>query len=169
MGRPPLILALDIATAVGWACGRAGEPPDYGTLRLPSAGGNGAISCALVDALADLQAVTRFEEVAVEAPVIQMAGRSPHTARRLVGLVNAAEMFCERRAIRCFEAASSTVRAKVLGSARFGGRDAAKAAVMAWARGMGWDPADDNAADALCLLAFRHGEHRLPVLKARAA
>lgn len=167
--RPPLILALDLSTRCGWACGRAGDRPDYGTIRIGGQreGGNlGLAFAGAVDAIADLHAVQHFERVVMEAPLPPAAQTHAHTARMQLGLAAVVELWCWRRDIPCTEASALTVRGKVIGRTRFGGRDEGKAAVIAWCEAQGWRPGDDNAADALLLLAYAQGVRAQPSLLA---
>jgi Holliday junction resolvasome RuvABC endonuclease subunit len=164
--RPPLTLALDLSTKMGWGCGRAGAAPDYGTMLLPAgggAGGLGRVYAAAEQALDDLFAVQHFERVIMEAPLPPAAQTQAHTARVQLGLAAVVDLWCFGRDIPVTEAAATTVRAKVLGMGR-----AKKADVIAWCQAQGWDPGDNNAADALALLAYAQGVRRQPDLR-RAA
>jgi hypothetical protein len=151
----PLVLALDLSTRVGWACGRAGGEPDYGVLVLPKGiSGHGAIGAALFDALMDLHDVQHFERVIMEAPLPPQSQTSANTARIQFGLAFAVETWCYRRELEVREARPDDWRMAVLGRARFGGTEKAKAAAMAWCHAQGWAPSDDNAADALALWRY---------------
>lgn len=163
MSLPPRILALDLSTRIGWATGRLGEEPDHGIIELPKglgASGLGKVYAAAVDALADLRDTMHFEQVVMEAPLPPQAQTHAHTARIQLGLAACVDLWCYRRDMLCSEVAASTVRTKILGTARFGGSDRAKAAVMEWCRGQGYEPATHDAGDALVLLAFAQGRHR---------
>lgn len=163
-----IVLALDLSTRVGWACGRAGSAPDHGVIHLPGAAsvGLGGVLAAAVDGLADLHAVQHFGRVVVEAPLPPQSQTHAATALQQLGLHAAVALWCYRRELPMKAVASVTARAAVLGRARFGGSKEAKAAVLAWCRARGHAPADDNAADALLLLHHAlTGEAR----KARAA
>ena len=149
-GSSPLVLALDLSTKVGWACGRAGGEPDHGVLLLPKGvAGLGAVACAFLDGLMDLHEVQHFERVVMEAPLPPQAQTHAHTARLQLYLAGAVETWCYRRSIECREAAAPTVRKAVLGSGR-----AKKPEVIAWCQAQGWNPTDDNAADALALWRY---------------
>lgn len=154
-GSSPLVLALDLSTKVGWACGRAGGEPDHGVLLLPKGvAGLGAVACAFLDGLMDLHEVQHFERVVMEAPLPPQSQTHANTARIQYGLAFLVEVFCDRRSIPVREARPDDWRKAVLGRARFGGTDKAKAACIAWCQGQGWDPQDDNAADALALWRY---------------
>jgi Holliday junction resolvasome RuvABC endonuclease subunit len=160
------ILALDLATTTGWAVGGGNVKVRHGTLRLHASSlvGIGGICAELIDRVADLVVAHEPNRVIFEAPMM-IGGRSAHTARVLIGLSVAVEIFCYRRSIPCTEERVDTVRSAVLGRARFGGRDEAKLAVMKWAGLVGYKPANDNEADALALLDYALGMHRQGRLK----
>lgn len=153
-GSSPLVLALDLSTRTGWACGRAGAEPDHGVLPLPSAIGHGAIGSSFMDQLYALFQVQHFERVVMEAPLPPVGQTHANTARIQYGLAFVTEVFCDRRSIPVREARPDDWRKAVLGRARFGGTDKAKAACIAWCQAQGWDPQDDNAADALALWRY---------------
>jgi hypothetical protein len=168
---PPRILALDLSTRIGWATGRLGEEPDHGVIELPKGGGPaglGKVYAAAVDALQDLRDTMHFTRIVMEAPLPPQAQTHAHTARVQFGLAACVDLWAYRRDMLCQEASASSARAKVLGRARFGGRDAAKAAVMQWCAAQGWYPATDDAGDALVLLAFAQGYRQQPALGAVA-
>lgn len=169
MTLPPRILALDLSTRIGWATGRLGETPDHGVIELPKGGGAaglGKVCAAAVDALQDLRDTMHFERIVCEAPLPPQAQTHAHTARVQLGLAACVDLWAYRREIVCQEVSATTVRGKVLGKARFGGRDAAKAAVLAWCHRQGWQPATHDAGDALVLLAFAQGYRWQPGLSA---
>ena len=160
----PLYLGLDLSTRTGWACGRVGAAPDHGTLELPAGlgtGGLGRVFAALERGLDDLHAIQHFERVIMEAPLPPAAQSQAHTARMQLGLAAVVELWCYGRDILVTEAAAPTVRAKVLGNGR-----AKKADVIAWCIARGWQPGDDNQADALALLAYAQGIRRQGELSA---
>lgn len=151
-------LALDLATRSGWAFGSPGCRPACGSIDLPRGGGTaalGAVNAALADALGDLLKMHKPTRLIFEAPAMHMAGRSPHTARLLIYLAGVTELVAYRWSLPCFEAQVQTVRAK-LGIRRAEGDRDWKVAVMRWCVTQGWQPRDDNQADALALLAYSH-------------
>lgn len=151
----PLVLALDLATTTGWACGRAGGSPDFGEITFPSGrAGHGAIGASLFDWLLDLHDLQHFEQIVMEAPLPPSSQTHANTARIQFGLAFAVETWCYRRSLPVREARPDDWRRAVLGRARFGGTDKAKAASMAWCRERGWHPPQHNAADALALLHY---------------
>jgi len=145
-----LILAMDISTRCGWACGRAGRAPDHGEIRLPAGiAGHGAMGAALLDAMSDLHAVQHFDRIVVEAPLPPQAQTHANTARIQLGLAFLVEVFAYRRSIPIREAPAHAVRKAMIGTARV-----SKDEVVAWCRGQGWEPRTHNEADALCLWSY---------------
>ena len=150
------ILALDLSSRTGWARSKGFDAPRHGVWRLDGDLGRrcSALAAALEDELAfppDL--------VIVEAPLPAQAQGSTDTARNQFGLAAVAEMICHERGVTCEEASAIDVRRLVMGKAKMD-----KAGVMAWCRAQGWAPRDDNAADALALLRYRHTLDRSRVM-----
>jgi Holliday junction resolvasome RuvABC endonuclease subunit len=149
------VLALDLATRTGWAFDAPGRPV-AGTLHLPGgggAGGLGGMNASLADGVRDLLDLHQPRIIVFEAPAMHMAGRSPHTARMLIYMAGVVELIAYRWSIPCFEAQVQTVR-KTLGIKKGPTDKDWKAGVIRWAREQGHQPADDNQADALALLAY---------------
>jgi Holliday junction resolvasome RuvABC endonuclease subunit len=159
----PVILATDLSTRVGWAVGRDFEPPRHGVWMLRGPG-LGSRCSSLAACLEDAIEVFRPHVVIMEAPLPPQAQTAAVTARLQFGLAAVCEMICHECEVRCEEAAAYEVRRLILGRAR-----AEKAAVVAWCREQGLEPADDNAADALCLLRYRHVLGRARVTAGAAA
>ncbi len=147
----PPILFLDIATTTGWCEGAPGARPESGTLRLCKTGGADAEAFGgLLRWLGDRLTARRYLRVVFEAPVgpgMDRAGVTNwKTKRRLIGLCAVAEAVAHSTGHPVFEASAMTIRKHVLGS----GRPAEpKKAVMAAMRLSGFDPKDDNEADAI--------------------
>lgn len=157
------ILALDLSKAgTGWAYGHpavmrsqtaievaiSGEraTPLSGTQRMGTAADSiGSVLCRFDDWLAD--SITTFSPtvLVMEAPLI----RSDRSARLLISLAASVDRIGERRGLRTFEVASSTVRKHFCGHG-----NADKDVVTAECRRRGWEPVDHNAADALALLDY---------------
>jgi len=151
------VLALDIATRTGWACGVVGRAPRHGILNLPTPSlGIGATGTAFNDGVADLLTVHQPERIVVEMPFFHAAG-DPITIETLLGLNMMAHYIAYRWDLPIEKVPAVTVRKAMIGKARFGGRKEGKAAVMAWCRAQGWFPHDDNAGDALVLWAHAVG------------
>lgn len=156
------ILFLDIATRTGWCVGAPGAVPTSGTCRLGRTGAKDAeVFGAMLAWLGGLLTEARFARVIFEAPVGPgMVGKTNFsTMRRLNGLCAIAEAVCHQTQHPVYQASAASVRKVVLGNGR--PKDA-KAAVMAEIRARGFDPADDNEADAIagwlyaCAMADRN-------------
>lgn len=148
------VLALDIATVSGWAIGDGIAAPRSGVFGLPGTGDN--IGRYLLHWAEWFEAKLEAEkptEVVFEAPILPKMTNLA-TTRKLQGLAGVTEMICEAREIPVFEAMASNVRRLFLGRSwpKKGGRDGLKIAVMAGCRQRGWNPLDDNEADALAIL-----------------
>lgn len=153
-----VILCLDLATRMGWACGVPGGTPRSGSVRLaPPGSDHGMIAAGFIKWLHDFNALEHPRAVFFEAPLnpFVMGGRSNfETVQVLLGLPFALRGVCSLLAIPRVEAAAiSDIRKHFLGKQRLSGADA-KRAVMAMCRNEGWEPADDNAADALALFSY---------------
>lgn len=144
----PKILALDLATRLGWACGSPDGEPQYGTKVLPSTGEEiGRFADAYDEWLLDMITLESPAMVVFEAPFLGGV-RNANTSRKLMGLCWQTELACYRRQIRCFSHNNQSLKKDFAGSGR-----AEKVDVIAACRRHGWDPKDDNAADALGLWA----------------
>ncbi|UYW25709.1 hypothetical protein OKC48_20915 [Methylorubrum extorquens] len=142
----PRILALDLATKIGFAVGAPDEEPVYGTHPLPSASASlGRFGDAYDQWLLDRLTFFQPGLVIFEAPFVSGTGNA-NTARKLMGLCWQTEIACYRRETRCLEHNNSSVKAAFAGNGR-----ADKAEMIAAAQRRGWNPKDDNAADALGL------------------
>jgi Holliday junction resolvasome RuvABC endonuclease subunit len=149
-----VILCLDIATVTGWAVSQPGRNgPLYGSHRIvEGAVGEdmGHAFAAFRDWLNDMISVHAPDEVWYETPI--PSKNALHTMRLLMCLPAFAEELAHRRSIPCFEQGSSTARKAILGRG-----NAKKPDVVRWAVLKGYSPQDDNAADALLLLAYADG------------
>lgn len=149
------ILSLDIARTTGWAFGRIGDRPKFGTQRLTPPGASHAeIFGAMIGWLVPTLQVFQPDVLVYEAPFPpqQMGGKTNFsTTRVLLGLPAIVEGVAYRvGGMQIREAAVGDVRASFIGTRRLK-RDLAKKAVMAKCRELGFAVADDNAADAVAL------------------
>lgn len=141
------VIAFDLATATGWACGAPDAEPRFGTKMLPKTGDEiGRFLVAFEDWLNDMITVEDPALVVFEAPILRRGGGNPIVARKLMGLANCVETICYRRDVSCRQAHLATVKKSFTGSGR-----AEKAEMIAAARRWGWDVRNDNEADALGL------------------
>lgn len=152
------ILCLDMATTTGFAHGAPGaERPFTGSIRFaPPGASHGEISAAMIRWLSDLLKVVEPASVWIEAPqsANRMAGRTTaSTLRLLAGLPFAAEGVCHLFGVySIWEAEASDVRRHFLQANP--ARDSAKRMTVAKCRALGWEVADDNAADAAALWSY---------------
>ncbi len=143
------IIALDLATATGYAVGQPGKNPEFGTKVLPSTGEDvGRYICALEDWLTDLIDFYEPDLVVYEAPSIFMK-TTPITIEKLVGLTTELQRLCFRRTIRVRSANPSQVKKFWTGRG-----NAKKPQMEAAARRYGFSVYDDNQADALAIWHF---------------
>lgn len=156
------IIALDLATNVGFARWSPTAPIRWGSMRLPSTGSEVGRFLSAYDLwLRDLLTVEAPETVIFEAPWV---GPSTHqdVARKLMCLAGHTEFVCYRREVpRVVEENNKTVRKHFLGSGG-GLRKEIKALTVEACRSRGWTPEDDDAADALALLDYAMHQLRVP-------
>lgn len=162
------ILALDLSkSGTGWAYGHPAVLRSRSAIELAIAHGDravplsgskpmgtaadsmGRVFCAFSDWLAD--SITTFSPgvLVFEAPLPGGRQSSINAGRLLIGLASVAELIAERRGLRVYEVAVSTVRKHFCGDGR-----ATKDDVMAECRRRAWEPVDHNAGDALAALDY---------------
>lgn len=160
MTYAPKILALDLASRTGWACGLpADDRPRSGSVRFAREGASmGAVFSGCRQWLNDfLAADADIKLVVFEAPMTpqHIAGRtSADIIRVLVGLCAVVEEATYGRGYDVREARVADVRAHFIGSNRIRRKEAKELTVTACYR-LGWAPCDDNAADALALWHYQ--------------
>lgn len=167
-----VVLALDLATLTGYACGRRFDRrPDLrvGTWALPSTvdGTIGQTLSALDRRLAQAIDEWNVEHIVFESPFTAQAQTMNATARVLIALPGIVEKVAHECGVDCSEENLSTARKFVLGRARARwdrdlyqsdraralalARKATKRMVLDWAASQGLHYIDDNAADAALL------------------
>lgn len=134
------ILALDCARTTGFACGYTDEDPVYGRKRVHSES-DGAFAAAFRDWLVELINELQPTRVYVEQPF-----GSNHKG---LGLVWTVAELSHRARIGCVYVASQSWRKYFLGKGRGFTTAQAKKLAIDQCRRRGWDPIDDNVADAL--------------------
>lgn len=158
------IMALDLATSIGWARWRAPATIASGTKLLPKTGPDvGAFVDKFESWLADMISVDRPELVVFEAPMVY-EGTNQETARKLLGLAVMAEFVCRRAEVRYLEVNVADVRSHFLGtgygkhSLRIPGESKpwqqAVRMTFAQCQARGWLPDTDDEADALAVLDY---------------
>jgi hypothetical protein len=151
-----VLLALDLASTVGWCVGAPDAPPRYGSVKLAGQA-RAARYAALLDWLDDAQGTFGFADLVCEAPLVSgdFAGRD--AALLALGFAAHVELWAWDNGVRQRDSVVvGTARKGVLGRGSFA-RGTAKAVVLDWARREGFSPPDDNAADALLLWHYATG------------
>lgn len=152
-------LALDASsTEVGWASGAAGVHPACGTKGLPNTrGDDGRLFYLYGTWLNEMITNVNPKRVAVEQSIMVPARDDYETMFKLAGMVVTTLLICCNRGVPCDRVPIRTWRKAVMG--RFyptdGGRDAFKEAAKSVCRAYGWNPRNDNEADALCILHYQ--------------
>ena len=162
MADAPSILALDIATNLGWALGRPGERPAAGSLRVaPQGATEEEIGAGAARWLLDMLTVSPVDALYFEAPLDprHMGKRTNFsTATVLIGLAFMLSTLAHMRGVaRIRKVQVRDARKHFLG-AHLRGEDG-KAAVLRRCLDLGWAGSgnarfDDNAADALAVWSF---------------
>jgi hypothetical protein len=151
------VLALDLASAAGWAADAPeGGRPIYGTFTNRVQGDEtGAAFRRFAEWLRGAIGIHLPDRLVYEAPLI-VGGRggttrptSHQTVRVLFGLAAVTEMVADERRVPCFEAHIQQVRKHFCSNGH-----ATKDDVMRRCRLFGWTPADNNAADALAIWGY---------------
>ncbi len=158
----PGVLALDLATVAGWAWGRVPErvmspleaaqarppAPLGGAHRISRAGASvGLFLSDAEDWLNELCDQHGPVGLIYEKPILDSFRTGFETALKLGSLAGLASMVACRRGIHVFEPVQpSTLKKHWTGSGK-----ADKPAMIAACRTRGWEPVDDNHADALAL------------------
>lgn len=161
------ILALDIASATGVAFGCADDDaPQLSTLRLPSPSEINeygprltAFRRGLIALICDYQP----ERIWFEAPFIALNGgggiKNAQSSRLLMILAGLAEQIADEFEIPSIETTNAEVRKHFIGSAH-GLRDELKLAMLRRCRLLGWEPGNDNEADAAGIWDLARHKHR---------
>lgn len=152
-GRQGGVLALDLASTVGWAFGHPNDlDPLFGCWHLPRFGGEGGRYAAFENELAAFMAEHEPSYMVLEAAFSLQAFAASSTiavARQQLSLRAIAYMEAYRASVPISEIDSDSVRFAILGRARFP-KDTVKREVIAYCRRRTWKVPDHNAGDA-CL------------------
>ncbi len=141
------LLSLDLSSHVGWSRGRPDDRHfEYGTHVLPKTGEDvGDFLYAYREWLGE--ALDSVSLCCMEAPILPKV-TSLATCRKLYGLAGVTELMCRDKAIKCREVNLMSVKA-FIGVAGMG-----KDAMVRAIRRYGFDPQDDNQADAIAVRLF---------------
>jgi len=156
------VLALDLATAVGWAYGLPElREPMFGTWWLPKIGGFGGRLASFENALIPFLEEHQPRVVVCEAPLPLPAQNDMRVCRQQLGLSAIAYKEAYRASAAAEEIDAITVRMAILGFAR-PRNGKIKEAVTAWCHSRGWRVPDHNAADACMIWEWRRRQVHQP-------
>lgn len=153
-GRGKRILALDLATNTGFAIG----DPQHGVLAHGTKRFVGLEHAARFSSLFDWlnEKVMRWQIglLVFESPIMVAGRDKTSNVRLLMTMAGLAEMVALRRGVLCWEIESKQWRKHFLPPSIVTpkGRAELKRATLNECRERGWQPCDDNAADALAIL-----------------
>lgn len=153
------ILALDIATVTGFARGKVGETPIAGSVRFgrPGASSNAVFGSCLSWLSKELALEPRPDLLVLEAmlsPLAKVGATQADVRDRLAGLHGVVRGVAHLRGVyQIAEYSVGDVRQHFIGE-RSLKREQAKRRTVIVCRQLGWQVADDNAADALALWSF---------------
>jgi len=156
------ILALDLATHMGWAAGSLTKVEASGSRTLPKTDDRiGEFLCAYRGWLVSFCQQRQFTNIVFEAPILG-DNTSIIAKRKLFGLANVTEMIAHDLGIDCVETYQQSWRLHFVGVVRAPidiegqneRRKWIKLRVMNECRKRGWKPVDDNEADALGILDY---------------
>ena len=147
-----LILALDLGTTVGWACGKSAalkDPCDSGTIcfKPQRYEGGGMRFLRFSRWLSEIYALQHFAEVVFEEVRRHAATDAAHVYGGFMAHLTA---WCESRKIPYAGVPVGTIKKFATGKG-----NADKGMMIAAAKVWGFDPKDDNEADAIALLKCR--------------
>jgi crossover junction endodeoxyribonuclease RuvC len=151
------VMALDLASVSGWACGEPGQQPAHGSIRFASPGASHEAIFANA-AVWIRQKIIDFNPglIVWEAPLatsFKRGNTTNNTTTLLYGLPAIVGAVAYRHGVfDCRKADTSAVRNHFIGSNPK--RTKAKPMVIRQCRAMGWDVADDNEADALAVWSY---------------
>ena len=150
-----MLLALDCSTvATGFSFGGPKDgSPKGGVWRLPGAEDHVfPMTCGrLARSIMDLCKMLKVEHVAIEKPIIAMGAKNAaHTMRALLELTGAAKAAANMAGASVSEPAIGSIRKSFIGVGNLNSA-AAKAAVQARCKQLGWAFQDGNHADSNAL------------------
>lgn len=146
------VLALDLASVSGWACGEPGGPPDHGSIRFASPGASHeAVFAGALKWMSDITTAKGPSLVVWEAPLatsFKRGNSNINTTTLLYGLPAIIGAVSYLRGVFDIRKADTRdVRLHFIGSNPK--RAKAKPMVIRQCKVLGWDVRDDNEADAL--------------------
>lgn len=165
------ILALDLATKTGWAIldDRTPDRPYLGTLSLPNdpeeigraaevfrqfLADRHTMHGGLTHIVFEAQHVAGTKKTILgDGTRVETGGMNIHVLRRLIGLATMAEWFAFKVEAKCYDVAIATWRKHAFGNGRMN-RQEAKERAMEECRALGFDPTNDNEAEAFFILDY---------------
>lgn len=147
------VFTLDLSSRTGWAYGPVGARTPLCGVWVLAEGDLGVTLASFDNELDDAIKLHRPRLLMVEAPLPPTATSHANTWRQQLGLAALAETAAYRHSVPYREVAASTVRAAIIGTARFP-RGQAKPAILAYCQSQGWRVPDDNAGDACITWKF---------------
>lgn len=151
------ILSLDLATVTGFAYGKPGSIPQFGSIRFSPPGSPRPVTYRrlrswLNGSIEKIKpGIVIFESAAI--PMVMQGRTNADTIKLLMGMCEHVEELCYER-VDLREATTSEVRAHFLGTNRIK-RDEAKAMTMDKCRQLGVDVTNDNEGDAVALWFYQ--------------
>jgi hypothetical protein len=153
------ILAIDGAATAGFALGRTGQEPRFGSRCFTGSGASGEVVARFSRFLRQTIEREQPDVITYEAPYFPMGFRrgppaNAKTLRRLLGLAEIIDAVAWDCNLRCYQATAGEVCAYLTGKSNWGGRAQKKAATIAAARAWGWAVNTDDEADACAVWAY---------------
>lgn len=148
---PKGLLALDLATTLGWAYIISPvHAPLSGTHKIISTDKSSVgYFVAFEKFISDLIVLHNPDTIIFEAPFLGKI-RNLNTARKLIGLCILTELVAHKKGVpEIREVNNSSVKKFFTGNGRADKKD-----MIFKCRSKGWDPQDDNEADALAILCL---------------
>lgn len=155
------ILALDLATRVGWAMGPIdGKGLTYGSFRCaPSGASSGAVFGALLKWLVEHMSAFKPRLVVFEAPIDprHLKKITADTIRRLQGMPSIVEAVCDRMGVYDVREVETGDLKHYWHGKRNIPRETVKKLTFAKMQHLGYDPSDEDAADAISVHRYMAG------------
>lgn len=154
--RPHHVLALDLASISGWACGLPGDVPATGAEHIGRED-DGRSYLALMQMLERLLSGFPITAIAIEAPIRMVGKTTFKTIVRLHGYAAIAKLTAARFRLPVVEAPISSCRVAFIGHSPK--KDVAKELILAECGRCGVPVQDHNAADAVAVWFWAQKVH----------
>lgn len=151
------LLALDLATELGWAKGSTDGIPEHGIFRLPKGSDPAEFGKAYHRWLHPLLREYQPHIVTFEAPLTNAGGRTTGvTQYKLSGLCFYTETLCSLLGIKPYLAPAGSWKKAICGTGKVSKKMTPYPPFVALAQ-RGFDVANNNEADALCIWLYALG------------